>query len=320
MDGVIGFFSDISIYLRETDIRFPNIGIELGNVPSGFTLFGINIALYGIMIAIGMICGYFLVARIARKSGQDKETYLDFAIYAIVVSVIGARLFYVIFDWDVFKEDFIQVFNIRMGGLAIYGGIIGAIVTGIVYCRIKKYPFFLLADTGIPGLLAGQVIGRWGNFFNREVFGRYTMGIFAMQVGVGDVDSDFSCSVGELARRYSGRTKIYDMIMEVRERIVEAGGVRYIQVHPTFLYESAWNLALLIFILVFWKKRKYDGEVFLVYLAGYGIGRFLIEGIRTDQMFLWKTAIPVFQLVAGVTAVMALAVLVHGRVAVRRGK
>lgn len=301
-----------------TNIRFPNLGIELNNIPSSFTIFGVEIALYGVMIALGMSFGYITARRIAKKSGQDTEIYLDFAIYAIIISVIGARLCYVAFEWDSFKDDYLSILNLRTGGLAIYGGIIGAILTGLIYCRIKKYPFFLLADTGMPGLLIGQVIGRWGNFFNREVFGKFTNNILAMQIDIRDAGYDFNCSEQALFKRYEGKKDTFIMIMNVRNNAKVINGATYIQVHPTFLYESLWNLSLLIFLLIYWKHKKFNGEILLMYLAGYGIGRFLIEGIRTDRLFLWGTSIPVFQLISGIMAVIAIMIIIVKRLMLRR--
>lgn len=303
-----------------TNIRFPNLGIELDNVPSGFSLFGLDIALYGVMIAIGMICGYLIANHLAKRSGQDQELYLDFAIYAITISVIGARICYVIFEWNSFKDDLLSILNLRTGGLAIYGGIIGAILTGIIYCRIKKYSFLLLADTGMPGLLLGQIIGRWGNFFNREVFGKFTNNLFAMQLDLHDVGYDFNCTVQQLSERYAGKPKAIEKIMEVRDNIQMIDDVSYIQVHPTFLYESLWNLALLIFILVYWKHKKFNGEILLLYLAGYGIGRMWIEGIRTDQLFLWGTSIPVFQLLSAAMAAVAITLIIVKRFRLKKNK
>lgn len=304
--------------LAGNNIKFPNLGIELKNVPTGFNLFGIDITLYGLMIAIGMVCGYLIAGRLAKKSGQDKELYLDFAIYAIIISVIGARLCYVIFEWDSFKDDLLSILNLRSGGLAIYGGIIGAILTGIVYCRIKKYSFFKMADTGMPGLLLGQIIGRWGNFFNREVFGKYTDNLLAMQLDLRDAGYDFNCSVQELAERYAGKPKALNMITEVRNNIQTIDGASYIQVHPAFLYESLWNLSLLIFLVIYWKHKKFNGEILLMYLAGYGLGRFWIEGIRTDQLFLWGTSIPVFQLLSAFMAAGSIMIIIIKRVRIKK--
>ena len=155
------------------DIAFPNLGIYLNNVPKGFSVFGFQVALYGVVIAIGVLAGISVAAHVAKKTGQDPEMYWDFAIYAVIFSIIGARIYYVIFSWDNYKDDLLSIFNIREGGLAIYGGVIAAFTTVFVYSKIKKLNGFTVADTGVVGLILGQAIGRWGNFFNREVFGEF---------------------------------------------------------------------------------------------------------------------------------------------------
>lgn len=266
------------------DIAFPNLGIYLNNVPKGFSVFGFWIALYGVVIAIGVLAGISVAAHLAKKTGQDPEMYWDFAIYAVIFSIIGARIYYVIFSWDQYKDDLLSIFNIREGGLAIYGGVIAAFITVFVYAKIKKVNGFMVADTGVVGLILGQAIGRWGNFFNREVFGEYTEGLLAMRLPADMV-----------------RTR------DISESIAaHMEGVNYIQVHPTFLYESLWNLGIFILLLLFWKHKKFEGEVALLYLGGYGLGRFWIEGIRTDQLFIPGTELPVSQVLAAVLVVGAV--------------
>lgn len=256
------------------DIDFPNLGIYLHNVPKGFTILGFEIALYGVIIGIGVLAGILLAARLAKVTGQNPDVYWDFAIYAVIFSIIGARIYYVIFSWDMYKDDLLSIFNIRQGGLAIYGGVIAAFITLFVYAKVKKQNAFRMADTGVAGLILGQVIGRWGNFTNREVFGEYTDNLFAMRLPIEAVrKSDISESIA---------AHITD-------------GVNYIQVHPTFLYESFWNLCLLIIVLIYWKHKKFEGEIALLYLGGYGLGRAWIEGIRTDQLFIPGTQLPVSQ-------------------------
>lgn len=302
-----------------TNIRFPNLGIELKNVPTGIDVFGFRIAFYGIIIGCGMLCGWLIAEWMAKRTGQNPEIYLDFALIAIVVSVICTRLGYVLFSWDEFADNPIEIFNLRTGGLMIYGGIIGAIATAIIFSKVRKYPFWLLADTGCVGLVTGQVIGRWGNFFNREAFGKYTDGLFAMQLNINDVSYDYRMPVVSLMEKYKGREAAFSRIMEIRNNTVWVDGAEYIQVHPTFLYESLWNLALLIFLILFTKHKKFDGEIMLFYMAGYGLGRLWIEGLRTDQLFLWGTPIPVSQLISGIMIVFSVVMIIYKRRKLKKG-
>jgi phosphatidylglycerol:prolipoprotein diacylglycerol transferase len=299
--------------LLSTNIRFPNLGFEFESVPTGITVFGFEIAFYGIIIGLGMLAGWLIAEWMAKRTGQSTEIYLDFALYAIIISVICARLYYVVFAFDEFKDNPIQIFNIRSGGLAIYGGVIGAIVTAFIYTRIKKYPFGLLADTGCIGLVLGQIFGRWGNFFNREAFGKYTDGLFAMQLDKRDVSYDFRAPIEWLQERFAGKTAAYDRIIEIRDKTVMVDGIEYIQVHPTFLYESLWNLCLLVFLILYTKHKKFDGEVILLYLAGYGLGRVWMEGLRTDQLFLWGTPFAVSQLFSALIVIFAVFMIIFMR-------
>ena len=259
------------------DIAFPNLGIYLRNRPKSFTVFGFEIALYGVIIGIGVIAGILMAARQAKVTGQDPDLYWDFSIYAVILSVVGARIYYVIFEWDMYKDNLLKIFNIREGGLAIYGGVIAGFSTLFVYAALKKQKAFRMADTAVTGLILGQAIGRWGNFTNREVFGEYTDNLLAMRLPVAAVrERDISESI----------------LAHMGE------GINYIQVHPTFLYESLWNLGVLVLMLVYWKHKKFDGEIALLYLGGYGLGRAWIEGIRTDQLFIPGTVYPVSQVLA----------------------
>lgn len=263
--------------MNSMEIAFPNLGIYLQNIPKSFTVFGFEITLYGCIIAIGIILGILLVEYIARKTGQNPEIYWEFAIYAVIFSVIGARLYYVAFSWDRFKDDLGSIFNTRTGGMAIYGAVIAAFITLFVFAKRKKLNPFLMGDTGVFGLILGQIIGRFGNFTNREAFGEYTDGLFAMRIPIEDVRS-------------------FEITDKIAAHITE--GVNYIQVHPTFLYESMWNVLVLMIMLCFRKYKKFQGEICLLYLGGYGLGRFFIEGLRTDQLLLPGTTIAVSQLLA----------------------
>ncbi len=281
------------------DIAFPNLGIYISELPKGFTIGGFTIACYGIIMALSMMAGLWIVCVQAKRTGQKTETYIDFALYAIVFSLIGARLYYVAFSWDSYKNDLWQIFNTRGGGMALYGSVIAAIITAVVYCKVKHQNFFLLADTSVAGLVLGQIIGRYGNFFNREAFGEYTDNLFAMRLRVDQVNTS---NITEL----------------MREHIQTVDGVSYIQVHPTFLYESLWNVMVLVLILVLTKKKKVNGEIFLLYMVGYALGRVWIEGLRTDQLQIGATGIAVSQLLAGLIAVVGIGAWVIVRICLRK--
>ena len=278
----------------DMSINFPHLGIYLEHVGRSISIGGFQIYFYGMIIGFGIIMGVLIAQWQAKRTGQDPETYLDLAMIAVILSIIGARVYYVIFAWDMYKDNLLDIFNIRKGGLAIYGGVLTAIITVYMFARVKKLSFGLLLDTAGLGLVLGQVIGRWGNFFNREAFGGYTDSLLAMQLPVSAVRSS-------------------DISADLAAHIMNVGGIDYIQVHPTFLYESLWNLCLLIFLIWYSNRKKFNGEVFLLYLFGYGIGRFWIEGLRTDQLILFGTGFPVSQLLAAVMAVAAAAIILLGR-------
>lgn len=277
-----------------TSIDFPNLGIHLAHVGKTVTVFGFDIAYYGIVIGIGMLAGIAMAMMEAKRTGQNQEDYLDLAIFGIIFGIIGARIYYVVFAWDMYKDNLMEIFNTRHGGLAIYGGVIAAVITVFVVARVKKLPVRLLLDTAVFGLVTGQMIGRWGNFFNREAFGDYTDNLFAMRLPLDAV-----------------RTS--DLTEKIEAHMETIKGVTYIQVHPTFLYESVWCLGVLVLLLLYRTRKKFDGEMFLLYLGGYGLGRFWIEGLRTDQLLVPGSRIPVSQMLAGVLVLLSLVLIAAGR-------
>ncbi len=264
----------------DMEINFPNLGIYLDHVGKNISIFGFSIAYYGIVIVAGMMIAIWIAQREAKRTGQNPEQYLDLAMIGIAAGILGARIYYVIFAWDYYKDDLLSIFNIRQGGLAIYGGIIGACIAVVIYSRKKKQNFSLLMDTASMSIVFGQIMGRWGNFFNREAFGDYTNNLFAMQLPVSAVRAN-------------------EITQKMWDHVVTVNGVEYIQVHPTFLYESLWNVGVLLFLFWFRKRKKFNGEVFLMYLIGYGLGRIWIEGLRTDQLLLPVVGLPVSQLLSG---------------------
>ena len=264
----------------DMEINFPNLGIYLDHVGKNISIFGFSIAYYGIVIVTGMMIAIWIAQREAKRTGQNPEQYLDLAMIGIAAGILGARIYYVIFAWDYYKDDLLSIFNIRQCGLAIYGGIIGACIAVVIYSRKKKQNFSLLMDTASMSIVFGQIMGRWGNFFNREAFGDYTNNLFAMHLPVSAVRAN-------------------EITQKMWDHVVTVNGVEYIQVHPTFLYESLWNVGVLLFLFWFRKRKKFNGEVFLMYLIGYGLGRIWIEGLRTDQLLLPVVGLPVSQLLSG---------------------
>ena len=227
--------------MNGADIRFVHLGITINHLKSSISVFGFRIAFYGIIIGIGMLAGIWIAQSDAKRRGQDPELYLDFALYAIICSIIGARIYYVLFEWDYYKENLLQIFNLRAGGLAIYGGVIAGDITMIVYTRAKKVSFFSMADTGVLGLVTGQIIGRWGNFFNCEAFGGYTDSLLAMRIKLSLVNDNM-------------------LNADVLSHKIVENGVEFIQVHPTFLYESLWNLCLFLLLIKFRPKKRREKQ------------------------------------------------------------
>lgn len=286
--------------MKSGDIAFPNLGLYLDWVPRSFSVFGFTIAWYGVLIGIGALAGFLLALSQAKKENVDTELIWDFVIYALFFSIVGARIYYVVFSWDTFKDNPIDIFKIREGGLAIFGAVIAAFLTCYIFTRIKKISFLRFADVCIPGLILGQAIGRWGNFTNREVFGRYSDGLLCMRLPVQDVRS-------------------VDVSPELALHIIR-DGVDYVQVHPTFLYECVLNLCVLACMLLYRKHKKFDGEMCLLYLGGYGIVRFFIEGIRTDRLTWGHTNIAVSQVLGMLLFIFAVFTDIFVRVMQARKK
>lgn len=275
-------------------INFPHLGIYLDNVGKTFHVFGIEIAYYGVVVVTAMLVGLLIVNKEAKRLSQDAEKYWDMGMIALIAGVVGARIYFVAFAWENYKDDLLGIFNTRNGGLAIYGGIIGAFIAVFIYGKVKKMSFPIMLDCLAPGLVIGQVIGRWGNFFNREAFGNFTDNLLSMQLPVSAVRQS-------------------EITQKMWEHVQTVAGVEYIQVHPTFLYEGLWNLGVFVLIWLFRKHKKFDGEVFLLYLVGYGLGRVWIEGLRTDQLLLSQVGLPVSQLLSVGFVVIAIGIIIKKR-------
>ena len=259
---------------RDAVISFPMFGDFAINPPSFFTLFGKNIYFYGVIIAAGFILGTLYTAHSSRRFGIKSDDIYDFMLWLIPCSILGARLYYVLFRLPHYIEHPGEIFAIWEGGLAIYGGVIAGVIVAWLVCRHKKIYLPAMLDVLIYGLLIGQIIGRWGNFMNREAFG---------------AETEIFCRMGLTAP--DGST---------------------IYVHPTFLYESLWNLIGLIFLIVFERKghRKYDGQCTLIYFLWYGLGRAWIEGLRTDSLYIGNTGIRVSQALSMVLVLISAVILI----------
>ena len=280
--------------MSEDSILFQNLGIFFSHVGKSIDLFGISVAYYGIVISCGMVLAGAFVLYDGVRKGQKQDDYLDVLIWGLVVGVIGARAYYVIFSWDMYRDNPVSILYFREGGLAIYGGIIGGIIGAIITCRIKKLPFFDVADSVCMGLLIGQLIGRWGNFFNREAFGGYSDGLLSMQLPLSSVRS------------------IDDVTSEMMSHLLTIDGIEFISVHPTFLYESLWNLAVFLFLFFWRRRRRFFGEIWFMYLALYGAGRFWIESLRTDSLRTAFLGLRVSQVLSLVLILISLGYLIYG--------
>ena len=261
-------------------INFPNLGIHLEHVGKNIMIGNFSLAYYGMVIAVGMMLGMKACTMRAKETGQSEDDYVDMVIVGLICGVIGARIYYVIFAWDYYKDDILSVFNIRQGGLAIYGGIIGAVLSLYVTSRIKKIPFLKVLDTIAIGIPIGQI------------------NLLAMQLPVSAVRQN-------------------EITEEMWQHAVTINGVQYIQVHPTFLYEGLWNCGVLVILILMRKKTKSPGELFMLYIALYGLGRFWIESLRTDQLLIPGTAIPVSMVVSAVGVIGSVIFIIYGRKTVK---
>lgn len=256
-------------------ITFPGLGISVNPDPIACNLFGKDIYWYGIIIAVGFTLAVIYGLGRSKEFGLTHDNILDMLFAAVPSAIVCARLYYCAFYWEAYADNPITALYIWEGGLAIYGGVIGALLAVLVFCKIKRLPFGPLGDIGGLGLLIGQMIGRWGNFMNREAHGGECTGLLRMGI-----------------ENRNGEVLYY---------------------HPTFLYESIWNLIGFVLLHLYSKRRKFDGEVFLLYVAWYGLGRVWIEGLRTDSLYLWGSNIRVSQLLAAVSAAAAIAGVVYVR-------
>lgn len=268
--------------LQTSQISFPGFGIGEFSVDSeAFSIFGVSVAWYAIIITFGMIVATAYIIYRGKQIGLAFDDSLDFILWAIPIGIVGARLYYVLTKLEEY-DTFAEVLDIRSGGLAIYGGIIAGAITVIVVSYVKKVNFFAFADCCTPGIILAQGIGRWGNFMNGEAYGAQT---------------DWFCRMG----LQNSRT-LYDF-----------GTTAMVYVHPTFLYESLWNILGFILVNLFYKHKKYDGQIFLMVFGWYGLGRMLIEGLRTDSLYttIFGWTFRTSQVLAAVIFTVCLAALIY---------
>ncbi|MDR1961199.1 MAG: prolipoprotein diacylglyceryl transferase [Gracilibacteraceae bacterium] len=280
------------------DVVFPHLGLVVRHLPRSFDVFGFPVYFYGATMALGMLGGLLVAQALMRRDGEKADLMFDFALWGVVFGLLGARAYYVIFSWDSYKNNLLNIFNLREGGLAVFGAVLGGALAMLVFTRRRKLSFFYLADYAVCGLLVGQIVGRWGNFFNAEAFGGYTDGLPAMQIRRAVV------SPGMISPSLEAAMTAHPVLY---------AGEAYVQVHPTFFYEGLWNFALLL-ALLFWRRRKvFTGEIMFAYFAGEGLGRFWIEGLRTDQLLIPFVQAPVSQVLSVVFFGLGVFGLLRGR-------
>lgn len=258
----------------ENIINFEKLGLSFTLNRTAFSLFGIDIYWYGIIIATGLIAAFIYGSYASEKEGIDQNDYLNLFIITVPFAIIGARLYYCIFSFNDYKDNLLDIFNLRNGGLAIYGGVIASAIVIFVYCKIKKIKYTKILDVLSVGLLIGQAIGRWGNFVNGEAFGTQTTNFLAMT-------------------------------------IINNGRIIAENVHPTFLYESLWNFAGIVVLLLYKKKKVFSGELFFLYMVWYGLGRMFIEGLRADSLYIG--CFRVSQLLSAVILIIGVFLIIRGR-------
>jgi phosphatidylglycerol:prolipoprotein diacylglycerol transferase len=269
-------------------------------VPKSIRIFDYDITIYGILLALSMILAVIFVVSDAKRKNENQDFYLGAACMAVPGAVIGGRLFYVGFSWSLYKSDLISILNLKSGGMAFYGALLGGVIFVAIFCAIRKASLGEVTDTLTFAVLIMQIITRWGDFFNRESFGEYTDWASAMQLPLTSVRSSEVSSL-------------------MRENLLTIDGANWIQVHPVFFYESIWCLILFLILLVRRNHKRFSGEIFLRYLAGYGFGRFFFEWLRTDQLWIPQTTIPVSMVISAVLFVFcSISVIVSRSMAKKR--
>ena len=275
-------------------ILFPHLGMKFEHVGRAISIFGFDITFYGILVALGLLIGMGVVLLEVSYTRQSAEQYLDYAVLAIAAAVLGARLYYVMFSWSVYKGHFFSMFNLRNGGLEFYGGLIAFIIVTVVYSFRKQESTGLMLDTMTNGILVFQIISIWGNFYNRNSVGEYTDSLLAMKLPIDAL-------------------RTIDVTDRMRNHMDIIGNIRFVQVHPVFLYESLWCIGILILLILYRQYKKFDGELFLVYLILYSVGRFWIENLRTDALMFPGGTFHVSKAVAVLFIIGSIVLIIYNR-------
>ena len=265
-------------------VAFENLGLHFQMSRLAFQLGGLKVHWYALIILFGVVLGFLYATYFAKKEKLETDTLYDVLLWGLPSAIVGARIYYVLFNFSEYADRPWDIFKIWQGGIAIYGAVIAAVISTYIYARAKKLPVLQLFDMGAFGLIVGQAVGRWGNFVNQEAFGTNTDSLFAM--------------TGNLIR-----SELMDMQRAGMAVDPNMG------VHPTFLYESAWNLVGAVVLGLFYKKKKHHGQIFFLYLVWYGIGRFFIEGLRTDSLYFFSFRIS--QIVALLTVAAGVGMLIY---------
>jgi len=318
------------------DVLFPNLGgIRFENINSvAFTIFGLDIMWYGMIVFLGLALGVTTGVLMTKRNGITKDFMLDYLIIAIPVALICTRLYYVVFNWDIYRHNPVSIFAVRDGGMAVYGGILSTFVTVYLFSRYHARKskakgmgttgeiMGKIADSGAPGLLVGQIVGRIGNLVNQEAFGGFTDGLFAMQLRLANISGVYRNWSLERVIAVPEANVLGHVTYEMLQNAFYYPGTTdvVVLVHPTFLYEMLLNAAIFTFLVLYNRYKKFYGELLLFYAILYSAGRFFIESLRTDQLTVGGTGIPASMLVSVVMFAVALSLWVVLRIRASKSK
>ena len=303
------------------DVAFPNLGIEIQTLNrTAFTLpfFDLSIRWYGIFIGLGIVAGGLVAFRNTKRNGISNELFMDFCLIAVAISLLFTRLYSVVFNLEHYMGNWGRIFAFRDGGMGVYGGILAAFGTCYVFARVRKVKMGALGDTGVFGLVLGQIIGRIGNFFNQEAFGGFTNNIFAMQLRLRNISWRYGGMSLESLQALRPEEIVGNVNYEMLQNAYYVGTEVVVLVHPAFLYEMILNTGIFAFLWFYRDHKKFQGELLLIYAAAYSLGRFFIESLRMDQLFLWNTQIPASMFISAVIFPVAVGLLVYFRIKTKK--